>query len=101
MTMKCPICSAEIETGALSCPTCRAFQSVERTPLGVVAGWVGILAGVLTIMLLVLPITLLFAGSLEGFPWVLPAIGVCVTGAGLWYSHSTKHLVWIAPRKPE
>ncbi len=95
--MKCPICSAEIESGALSCPTCHAFQTVERTPLGVLAAWVGILAGVLTAMMVIpLPIMLLAGGSLAGFPWVLPGIGLVLTAGSLWYSRGTRHNVWLA-----
>lgn len=95
--MKCPICGAEIDSGALSCPSCHAFQVVERTPLGVLAGWVGILASVLTAMILIpLPFFVILGGSLAGFPWVLPIIGLCLTVGSLWYSRSTKHTTWLA-----
>ncbi len=98
--MKCPVCSAEIAPDALACPACGAFQSVERTPLGVVAGWVGILTAVLTAMVLVpLPVMLLAGGSLTGFPWVLPLIGLILAGASLGYSKSTRHTVWLAPKQ--
>jgi len=98
--MKCPICSAELEAGALACPACGAFQAVERTPLGVLTGWVGIVAGVLTAMVLVpLPVMVLAGGSLAGFPWVLPLIGLALTGASLGYSRSTRHTVWLAPKQ--
>ncbi len=98
--MKCPICSAEIESAALSCPVCHAFQAVERTPLGVLAGWIGILAGVLTAMVLIpLPVMVIAGGSLAGFPWILPVIGLCITAAALAYSRSTRHTVWVARKQ--
>lgn len=94
--MKCPICSAEIESGALVCPGCRAIQSVERTPLGVFAGWLGILSAILTAMILIpLPLMVYANVSLQGFPWVLPIAGLCIAAASLWYSSSTKHTVWL------
>ncbi len=95
--MKCPICSTEIQSGASACPACGAIQAVQRTPVGAFAGWIGILAAVLTGMLLIpLPLMALFGISLAGFPWVLPIAGVCIAAASFWYSRATKHIVWLA-----
>jgi len=94
--MKCPFCSTEIAPGALACPSCRAFQTVERTPLGVFTGWLGIIASVLTAMLLIpVPLMALAGISLQGFPWVLPIIGSSVAVGAFWHSRSTKHIVWL------
>jgi hypothetical protein len=94
--MKCPICSAEIEPFALSCPFCHAFQSVERTPLGVFSGWLGALSAIFTaMMILPVPIMIIAGVSLEGFPWILPLTGLCLAIASLWHSSSTKHIVWL------
>ncbi len=94
--MKCPICSAELAPNAVSCPNCHAFQSVERTPLGVLAGWVGVLSAVLTAMILTPVPFMAFAGtSLSGFPWILPGIGVGLSAAAFLYSRSTRHVVWL------
>lgn len=94
--MKCPICSAEIASDALTCPTCRAIQTVERTPLGVIIGWIGIVSTVLTAMIYIpLPLMIYANISLQGFPWWLPAIGTILASGTLWYSRSTKHTVWL------
>ncbi len=94
--MNCPICSAELAPDAINCPKCHAFQSIERTTLGVFSGWVGILSTVLTAMILTPVPFMLFAGvSLSGFPWILPAIGLGLAAACLGYSRSTRHAVWL------
>src|SRR5271169_3593499 len=98
--MKCPICSAEIESGVLVCPACRSIQTVERTPVGVFAGWLGILSAIFTAMILIpLPIMIYAGVSLQGFPWLLPLVGFCVATASLWYSRMTKHTVWLTREK--
>ncbi len=95
--MKCPICSAEIAPDALHCASCDAFQTIERTPLGVVAGWVGALSAILTAMVLIpLPIMLFAGGDLNGFPWVLPLVGLFAAAVALWYSRTTRRPVWLA-----
>ncbi len=100
--MKCPLCSAELEPGVTSCPACHAFQSVERTPVGVFAGWFGILSAVLTAMILTPVPFMVYAGvGLGGFPWILPGIGLVLTAAGLGYSRSTRRVVWLASNAPQ
>ncbi len=95
--MKCPVCSAELEPGALNCPSCHAMQVVERTPLGVLSGWLGILSAVLTgMILLALPFIVIAGFSLQGFPWALPVVGLILTAAFLGYSRNTRRLVWRA-----
>ncbi len=94
--MNCPVCSAELASDAVSCPACHAFKSIERTPLGVFAGWVGVLAAVLTAMILAfIPFILVSSVSMHGFPWLLPAIGASLAAAAFWYSRSTRHAVWL------
>jgi len=94
--MKCPICSAELPHDAYSCSSCRAIRVVERTPFGVVTGWIGIVATVLTAMIFI-PIPLMMWGgvSLQGFPWWLPAVGTILASGSLWYSRTTRHTVWL------
>jgi len=95
--MKCPVCSAELDPDAIRCPSCHAFQSVERTPLGVFSGWVGILSAVVTAMILTpVPFMLFGGGTLSGYPWILPITGVSLSVGALWYSRSTRHTVWLA-----
>lgn len=94
--MKCPVCSAEIDPDALACPSCRAIQTVERSPLGVLIGWIGIVSTVLSAMIFIpLPIMVYAHVSLHGFPWWLPAILVTLATGSLWYSKTTKHTVWL------
>lgn len=95
--MKCPVCSAELEPGALSCPSCGAIQMVERTPAGVLTGWLGVVSAVLTAMVVIGVIVLLITGvSLKGFPWILLIVGFTLTGGFLGYSRKTRHLAWHA-----
>ena len=95
--MNCPFCSAALPAEALSCPACHAFQSVQRTPFGVLCGWLGALSAILTAMMLSFVPFLLFAGSgLHGFPWILPIIGTLMAAGFLGYSRSTRHRVWLA-----
>ncbi len=94
--MNCPICSAELAPDAASCPVCHAFKSVERTPVGVFSGWVGVLSAVLTAMILTpVPFMAIAGTSLSGFPWILPVIGLGLSAAAFWYSSSTRHVVWL------
>jgi hypothetical protein len=94
--MNCPFCSAELAPDTFSCPACHAFQSVERTPLGVFAGWVGVLSAVLTAMVLAfIPFILFSSVSMTNFPWILPGIGIALSAAAFWYSRSTRHIVWL------
>lgn len=95
--MNCPVCSAQLEPDALRCQACGAMQIVERTPLGVLSGWLGILSAVFSGMIfLALPFLLIAGISLKGFPWILPLAGVVCTTGFFWYSRKTKHLVWRA-----
>lgn len=96
--MQCPVCSAELEAGALSCPSCHAMRVVQRTPLGVVTGWLGIVSAVLTSMVVIaLPFLVIAGISLQGFPWILLIIGLSLTGGFLGYSRTTRHLAWRPP----
>lgn len=97
--MQCPVCSAELQPGALSCPSCGAIQVVERTPLGVVTGWIGIVSAVLTSMMLIaLPVLIIAGISLKGFPWILLITGLVLSGGFLGYSRTTRHLAWRTAR---
>ncbi len=75
------------------------MQIVERTPLGVVSGWLGIVSAVLTGMVLIsLPVLIIAGVSLKGFPWILLIVGLVLTAGFLGYSRTTRHLVWHARR---
>lgn len=96
--MTCPFCSAETAPDALSCPQCHAFVTVQRTPIGVLTGWLGGISALLTSMVLIpVPFMLLAGTSLVGFPWILPGIGLALMTGFLLHSRSTRHLVWLAP----
>lgn len=95
--MNCPFCSTELEAGAVRCPNCQAFASVERTPMGVLTGWLGALSTILTAMILIpLPFMVIFGANMHGFPWVLPIVGTILAVGFLSYSRSTRHPVWLA-----
>lgn len=100
--MKCPICSAELKDGAISCPTCRARQVLRRTRLGVATGWAGILFAVHAALgWIPLPLMLMAGFDVRRVPWQLAAILVVITilaVATLWHSNSTKHLEWVDAR---
>ena len=93
--MKCPVCSAELEPNAIRCPNCQAFESIERTPLGVLSGWLGALSTILTSMILIGLPFLIYGHKLHGFPWILPITGVILSVVFLGYSRSTRHVVWL------
>lgn len=94
--MKCPICSAELEPGATRCIACQAFKTIERTPMGVLTGWLGALSTILTAMILIpIPFMLALGANMHGFPWVLPIVGTILAIGFLFYSRSTRHMVWL------
>lgn len=94
--MKCPVCSTELEPNAIRCPNCQAFETLERTPIGVVSGWLGALSTILTSMVLIpIPFMLIFGAKMHGFPWILPIVGTILSVGFLGYSRSTRHVVWL------
>jgi hypothetical protein len=98
--MNCPNCSAEIEAGIIVCPSCRAIQQFERTPLGIFASGLGIIATTLTSMIIIpLPLLMFTDISLKGFPWIFAIIGTVLAVGSFWYSKSTKREVWLLREK--
>lgn len=94
--MKCPFCSAEIPDNALSCPSCQAYKSVQRTPIGVLTGWLGALSAILTAMIVAfIPLMLIIGINMKDFPWILPLTGVVMAIGFLGYSRTTRHFVWL------
>ena len=94
--MKCPFCSAALPDNALSCSYCQAFKSVQRTPMGVLTGWLGALSAILTTMIaLFIPFMLVAGISMKGFPWILPIVGTVMAIGFLGYSRTTRHFVWL------
>jgi len=94
--MQCPLCAAEINSGAVACEKCGAIKVTERTTVGVFAGWVGMVIGLIWIMLWFPLLFLPFIGyDMKEYPWVTLIIGTLVAAGLLWYSRSTLHNRWI------
>jgi hypothetical protein len=102
MSKKCPSCSAELENGAVACPSCNAMQVVRRTPLGVVVGWLAIILGVqVALALIPVPFLMIAGFNMKSIPWqvtVMVIVAAFITAGMFWYSDKTKHLEWIPPR---
>lgn len=93
--MQCPICASELDLNAVVCEKCGATRVTQRSPSGVIVGWLGILVALLWIMLFVPLLILPFIGySLKGYPWPVLIIGGMLAGGLLWYSKSTVHAEW-------
>ena len=93
--MQCPICSSELDSNAVACDKCGATRLTQRTPTGVLVGWLGMLIGLLWIMmglpLLILPFT---DHGIGGYPWPVFIIGGIIAAGLLQYSKSTVHAEW-------
>jgi len=93
--MQCPICSSEISSDAVGCDKCGATRVTQRTPLGVVVGWVGLTVALLMAMMWLFMLALLaFGHSLSGFPWTALFVGSLITVGLLQYSKTTVHTQW-------
>jgi hypothetical protein len=91
--MQCPFCASELKPDAVSCENCGAVKVNERTTVGVFAGWVGMVIGLIWIMLWV---PLPFIGyNMSEYPWITLVVGTIVALGLLWYSRSTLHSRWI------
>jgi len=93
--MQCPICASELSPDAVNCEKCGATRVTQRTPTGVIVGWIGMTVALLWIMLfiplLILPFT---AHGIAGYPWYA-LIGGGILAAGLLhYSKSTRYATW-------
>ncbi len=99
--MKCPYCSAALDNDALNCSSCHAMRIVQRSPLGVVTGWLGIVLGVQVVLVWILMLLVLLSGlATQTIPWQLVVTMIAatfVTGGLLWHSRSTKRLEWRPP----
>lgn len=93
--MQCPICASELSPDAIICEKCGATRVTQRTPTGVIVGWVGMTIALLWIMLfvplLILPFT---AHGISGYPWPVLIIGGVLAAGLLQYSKSTVHAEW-------
>jgi hypothetical protein len=94
--MQCPICSTELDPDAVNCEKCGATRVTQRTPTGVIVGWVGmtvaLLWAMLGIPLLILPFT---EHGISGYPWAVFIVGVVIAAGLLQYSKSTLHAIWV------
>ena len=94
--MQCPICASELTPDAVNCAKCGATRVTQRTPAGVIVGWIGMTVALLWIMLfiplLILPFT---AHGIGGYPWPVLIIGGVITVGLLQYSKSTVHATWV------
>jgi len=94
--MQCPICGNELSPDAVNCEKCGATRVTQRTPVGVLVGWLGmtvaLLWAILGAPLLILPFT---ERGISGFPWPVFIVGVVIAAGLLWYSKSTVHSIWV------
>ena len=94
--MQCPICGTELDSNAVVCEKCGATRVTQRTPAGVIAGWLGMLVGILWALLatplLILPFT---EHGVVGYPWPVLVVGGILTVGLLRYSKTTVHATWV------
>jgi hypothetical protein len=94
--MQCPLCASEISSNAIECSNCGATRVTQRTPAGVIVGWVGMTISLLSILwgipLLVLPFT---EHGIKGYDWSTLVAGIILAAGLLWYSKSTLHAKWV------
>ncbi len=94
--MQCPICASELSPDAVSCEKCGATRVTQRTPVGVIVGWVGITVTLLWILLLLPVLILPFTDhGISGYPWSALIVGAILMVGLLWYSKSTVHAKWV------
>ena len=94
--MQCPLCSTEISSDAVDCAKCGATRITQRTPVGVLVGWVALtvalLWALLFIPLLILPFT---EHGIKGYPWSALIVGTFIMVGLWWFSKSTVHAEWV------
>ena len=94
--MQCPFCASELGPDAVDCAKCGATRVTQRTPAGVIVGWVGmtvaLLWALLFVPLLVLPFT---EHGISGYPWPALIVGGVIAAGLFWYSKSTVHAKWV------
>ena len=94
--MQCPICASEISTDAIGCEKCGATRVTQRTPVGVVVGWVGITVALICVMVWLFLFALLaFGHDVSGFPWLATILGTLLAAGLFRYSKSTVHANWV------
>lgn len=94
--MKCPFCSAEIDSDAAICNSCEAFKITRRSPIGVVTGSLAVI-GLVLMFIMWLPVILLpmTTHGLVGYPWWVLAVGSLVVIGLLWHSRSEQRTRWV------
>jgi hypothetical protein len=94
--MLCPLCASEIKPTAIVCEKCGARRVTQRTPVGIFAGWAGIVLAIVWAPLLAGVVILPFTDrGLNDFPWLTLIAGMLVAAGLFWYSKSTIHSKWI------
>jgi len=93
--MQCPLCASELGSNAVNCEKCGATRVTQRSPMGVLVGWVGIVVGLLWLMLGVPLLILPFIDhGIGGYPWSVFIVGGIIAAGLLWYSKTTVHTQW-------
>jgi len=94
--MQCPICASEISNDAIECAKCGAIRVTQRTPVGVIVGWVGMTVALLSVLwgipVLIMPF---MERGLSGYDWRTLIVGILIAAGLLWYSKSTVHAKWV------
>jgi len=94
--MHCPICSTEMQPDSISCEACGATRLTQRTSMGVLVGWLGLILLLLALMMAIILLALvIFGHDLTGFPWSAQISGFIIAGGMLYYSKSTLHATWV------
>lgn len=98
--MQCPFCASELSSDAVDCANCGATRVTQRTPAGVIVGWLGMTVALLMVMwgfpLLVMPFT---ERGISGYDWRTLIVGTIIAAGLLWYSKSTVHAKWFRREK--
>ena len=94
--MQCLFCASELSSDAVDCANCGATRVTQRTPAGIVVGWIGINVALICGMVWLFLFALLaFGHDVNGFPWLALILGT-LSAAGLFlYSKSTMHAKWV------
>ena len=94
--MQCPFCASELSPDAVDCAKCGATRVTQRTPTGVIVGWIGMTVAILWAMmgipLLILPFT---EHGISGYPWPVFIVGIVIAAGLFQYSKSTVHVKWV------
>jgi predicted nucleic acid-binding Zn ribbon protein len=98
--MQCSICGAQLDEHAVVCEKCGALRITQRTPAGVIIGWIGMTVALLMCMMwLFLAALPFFDVNLAGFPWTTLFVGTAIATGLLWYSRTTRRITWMPRNK--